>query len=82
MAPHKPNHGNSIPTKKIVNNFEPQMVEAKQLRELVHKRSLTEEEEEEKITKVKHAYESRHYPSMRAAAIAHNVPYDTLCHSS
>ena len=55
------------------------MVKPKQRRlgQPIKKRTLTEEDEE-KIEKARQAYESHHYPSIRATSIAHDVPYFTL----
>jgi hypothetical protein len=43
----------------------------------IKKRTVTEEDEEN-IQKARQAYESHRYPSIRATAIAHGVPYFTL----
>jgi hypothetical protein len=53
------------------------MAEAKQKQQPIEKRTITEEDEEN-IGKARQAYESRRYPSIRATAIAHGVPYFTL----
>ena len=49
----------------------------KQRQRPIKKRPLTDEDEE-KIEKAKQAYEAHAYSSIKATAIAHNVPYFTL----
>ena len=55
------------------------MAKTKQRQQPIKKCPLIDEDEE-KIEKAKQAYEAHAYSSIKAAAIAHNVPYFTLCH--
>ena len=53
------------------------MATTKQRQQPIKKCTLTNEDEE-KIEKAKQAYKAHAYSSIKATAIAHNVPYFTL----